>query len=207
MVSGESLGQPRAYRDPSRNKGNKIMKIATALLGSLVLSAMPLAAQAEDMSYSFIDLGYSELNLDGGPTGDGFGVRGSIGFAENFFGFADYQSLDFSLGDLDIYSIGLGGRMEIAESVDLVGKAGYLKFDGDGGNESGYLVSAGVRARPASQFELEGNVIYRDLGSDADDTAVAVAARYFFTDMFAIGAEYEMGDDLDTWFAGVRLSF
>jgi hypothetical protein len=211
MVSGKSPGQPCAYRDPSRNKGNKIMKIATAVLGSLVLSAMPLAAQAEDMSYSFIDLGYSELNLDGGPTGDGFGVRGSIGFAENFFGFADYLSQDFSGLDLDIYSIGLGGRMEIAESVDLVGKAGYLKADASGGglsgDESGYLVSAGVRARPASQFELEGNVVYRDFGSGADDTAVAVAARYFFTDMFALGAEYEMSDDQDIWFAGVRLSF
>jgi hypothetical protein len=184
------------------------MKIATALLGSLVLSAMPLAAQAEDMSYSFIDLGYSELNIDGGPTGDGFGVRGSVGFAENFFGFADYLSQDFSGPDIDIYSIGLGGRMEIAESVDLVGKVGYLKLDASGGiDESGYLVSAGVRARPASQFELEGNVVYRDFGSGADDTAVAVAARYFFTDMFAIGAEYEMSDDQDIWFAGVRLSF
>lgn len=187
------------------------MKIATALLGSLVLSALPLAAQAEDMSYSFIDLGYSEANLDGGPTGDGFGVRGSIGFAENFFGFADYLSQDFSGLDIDIYSIGLGGRMEIAESVDLVGKVGYLKADvssgGLSGDESGYLVSAGVRARPASQFELEGNVVYRDFGSGADDTAVAVAARYFFTDMFAIGAEYEMSDDQDIWFAGVRLSF
>ena len=193
------------------------MKIATALLGSLVLSAMPLAAQAEDMSYSFIDLGYSEANLDGGPTGDGFSARGSVGFAENFFGFADYLSQDFpAFGvvpsfDIDIYSIGLGGRMEIAESVDLVGKVGYLKADvssdGLSGDESGYLVSAGVRARPASQFELEGNVVYRDLGGDADDTAIAVAARYFFTDMFAIGAEYEMSDDQDIWFAGVRLSF
>ena len=187
------------------------MKILNAMVGTLRLAAAPIAAQAEDMSYSFIDLGYSELNLDGGPTGDGFGARGSIGFAENFFGFADYLSQDFSGLDLDIYSIGLGGRMEIAESVDLVGKFGYLKADVStvegSGDESGYLASAGVRARPASPFELEGNVIYRDFGSGADDTAVAVAARYFFTDMFAIGAEYEMSDDQDVWFAGVRLSF
>lgn len=183
------------------------MKILNAMVGTVLLAAAPIAAQAEDMSYSFIDLGYAETNLDGGPTGDGFGARGSVGFAENFFAFADYLSQDFSGGDLDVYSVGLGGRMEIAESVDLVGKAGYLKFDGSGGDESGYLVSAGVRARPASQFELEGNVIYRDLGGDADDTAVAVGARYFFTDMFAVNAEYEIGDDVDRWFAGVRLSF
>lgn len=187
------------------------MKILNAMVGTLLLAAAPIAAQAEDMSYSFIDLGYSELNFDGGPTGDGFGARGSIGFAENFFGFADYLSQDFSGLDLDIYSIGLGGRLEIAESVDLVGKVGYLKADASAGglsaDDSGYLVSAGVRARPASQFELEGNVIYRDLGNGADDTAVAVGARYFFTDMFAVGAEYELSDDQDVWFAGIRLSF
>jgi hypothetical protein len=187
------------------------MKIVNAMVGTLLLAAAPIAAQAEDMSYSFVDLGYAETNLDGGPTGDGFGARGSVGFAKNFFVFANYLNQDFGPADIDNYSVGFGGHLEIAESVDLVGKAGYLKADASGGGlsaeDSGYLVSAGVRARPASQFELEGNVIYRDLGSNADDTAVAVAARYFFTDMFAIGAEYELGDDADTWFAGVRLSF
>ena len=187
------------------------MKIATAMVGTLLLAAGPIAAQAEDMSYSFVDAGYSEMNLDGGPTGDGFAARGSVGFAENFFVFADYLNQDFGPVDVDIYSVGLGGHLEIAESVDLVGKAGYLEADASGGgfsvDDDGYLVSAGVRARPASQFELEGNVIYRDFGGNADDTAVAVGARYFFTDMFAVGAEYEFSDDADTWFAGVRLSF
>jgi hypothetical protein len=187
------------------------MKIVNAMVGTLLLAAAPIAAQAEDMSYSYIDLGYAETNLDGGPTGDGFGARGSIGFAENFFAFADYLSQDFGPIDIDIYSVGLGGHMGLADSVDLVGRVGYLKADasagGFSGDEDGYMASAGVRARPAQQFELEGNVIYRDLGGGADDTAVAVGARYFFTDMFAIGAEYEMSDDADTWFAGIRLSF
>ena len=186
------------------------MKMVNAMVGTLLLAAAPIAAQAEDMSYSFIDLGYAETNLDGGPTGDGFGARGSIGFAENFFGFADYLTQDFGLQDIDIYSIGLGGHMDLSDSVDLVGRVGYLSANAsnDGASaEDGFMASAGVRARPAQQFELEGNVIYRDLGGGADDTAVAVGARYFFTDMFAVGAEYEMSDDADTWFAGVRLSF
>lgn len=196
---------------PHLTKENQIMKIVNAMAGTLLLAAAPIAAQAEDMSYSFIDLGYAETNLDGGPTGDGFGLRGSIGFAENFFAFADYLNQDFSGIDFDIYTVGLGGHLDIAESVDLVGRVGYVdanaSFGGLSADESGYLVSAGVRAQPAKQFELEGNVIYRDLGSGADDTAVAVGARYFFTDLFAVGAEYELSDDADTWFAGVRLSF
>lgn len=196
---------------PHSTKENLIMKIVNAMVGTLLLAAAPIAAQAEDMSYSFIDLGYAETNLDGGPTGDGFGARGSVGFAENFFVFADYLNQDFGPIDFDLYSVGLGGHMELADSVDLVGRFGYLKAEGDSGgltaDDDGYLVSAGVRARPAQQFELEGNVIYRDLGGGADDTAVAVGARYHFTEMFAVGAEYEMSDDADTWFAGIRLTF
>jgi hypothetical protein len=42
------------------------------------------------------------------------------------------------------------------------------------------------------------------IGGDADDTAVAIGARYFFTDLFAVTAEYELSDDAGTWFAGVR---
>lgn len=187
------------------------MKIMKAMAGTLLLAAAPIAAQAEDMNYSYVEAGYAETNLDGGPTGDGFGLRGSIGFAENFFAFADYLDQDFSGVDIDLFSVGLGGHLEIAESVDLVGRFGYLRAEGSAGgfsaDDDGYLVSAGVRARPAQQFELEGNVIYRDLGNGADDTAVAVGGRYYFTDMFAVGAEYEMSDDADTIFAGIRLSF
>ncbi len=187
------------------------MKILNAMVGTLLLAAAPIAAQAEDMGYSFLDLGYTETNLDGsGSEGDGFGARGSVGFAEDFFVFADYLNLEIDGVDVETYAVGLGGHLDLSESVDLVGRAGYLSANvsGDGlSANDGYLVSAGVRARPASQFELEGNVIYRDLGGDIDDTAVAVGARYHLTDVFAIGAEYEISDDADTWFAGIRLTF
>lgn len=188
------------------------MKIMNVMVGTLLLATAPIAAQAEDMSYSFIDLGYTEVDIDNGPTGDGVGLRGSVGFAENFFVFADYAMFDFSGGvDVDLYSVGFGGHLAIADSVDLVGRAGYAKADASAGgfsvDDSGYLISAGIRAEVADGFELEGNVIYTDFGGGADDTAVAVAARYFFTKNFAVGAEYQLSDDADTLFAGVRFSF
>jgi hypothetical protein len=188
------------------------MKFMTATIGSLLLAALPFAAQAEDISYSYIDLGYNEVNIDNGPTGDGFGLRGSVGIAENFFVFADYSSFDFDGGlDVDLYSVGLGGKISVAEDVDLVGRIGYAEvdasFEGFSGDESGYTVAGGVRSRITEGLELEGNVIYTDLGGGADDTALAVAGRYFFTKNFAIGAEYQVSDDADTIFAGVRFSF
>lgn len=189
------------------------MKIMKALIGSLVLAAVPLAAQAEGMSYSYVDLGYNEIDIDGAPTGDGLGVRGSVGFAENFFAFAEYSTFSFpGNADADLYSVGLGGRLGVSDTVDLVGRAGYAKVDVSAGgvsaDDDGYVIAAGVRAEVADGFELDGNVIYTDFGgSGGDDTELAVGGRYFFTENFAVGAEFRTGDDADTIFAGVRFAF
>ena len=187
------------------------MKIVNAMVGTLLLAAAPLAAQAEDMSYSYVDLGWLSTDIDNGPTADGFGLRGSIGFAENFFAFAEYSNQQVSGVDVDQYAVGLGGRFGISENVDLVGRAGYIKADASSGgfsiDDDGYLVSAGIRGRVADGFELEGHVIHRDFGGGSDDTSVAVGGRYFFTENFAVGAEYEMADDANTILAGVRFAF
>lgn len=195
------------------------MKIMKALIGSLLLAAVPLAAQAEGMSYSYIDLGYNEADIDGVDSGDGFSVRGSVGFADNFFAYADYSTFGFPGGvDLDLASVGLGGRLGISENVDLVGRAGYAQLDlslsGFGsGDESGYSVSAGIRGQVADGFELEGHVIHTDLGSGVgDSTGITVGGRYFFTENFAAGADYRTGDDIagadiDVIYVGVRFAF
>jgi hypothetical protein len=102
------------------------MKIVNAMVGSLLLAAVPLAAQAEDMSYSYVEAGYTEADLDSVADGDGFAVRGSIGFAENFFAFAEYATFGFPASvDLDQISVGLGGHLGISERVArLVGVGG-----------------------------------------------------------------------------------
>ena len=66
------------------------MKIGTTVLGATMLALASLGASAADnVSYSYIDLNYVNTDLERGPSGDGFGVRGSVGFAGNFFVFAD----------------------------------------------------------------------------------------------------------------------
>jgi hypothetical protein len=195
------------------------MKIVYAMVGSLLLAALPLAAQAEEMSYSYLDLGYNEADLDNIADGDGIALRGSVGFAENFFVFADYATFGFPASiDLDQYVVGLGGHLAIAENVDLVGRVGYTELDlsvpGLGSEDAdGYIVSAGIRGRVTDSFELEGHAIHTDLGSDVrDSTALAVGGRYFVTETFAIGAEYRTcddlaGADLDVIYVGVRFTF
>lgn len=189
------------------------MQIIKALVGSMLLAAVPLGAQAADgMSYSYVDLGYTEIDIDGAPSGDGLALRGSVGFAENFFIYADYATYGFPLGlDVDFYSVGLGGRLPMSDMVDFVGRVAYAKADASAGSlsfdDDGYQLAAGVRAEVADGFELEGNLIYTDFGSGSDDTELAVGGRYFFTENFAVGAEIRTGDDADTIFAGVRFAF
>jgi hypothetical protein len=186
------------------------MKIVNAMACSLMLAMLSTAAQSQDMSYSNLDLGWLSTDLDDGPTVDGFGLRGSVGVAENFFVFAEYGSQESGGVDFDQYAVGLGGHYALAENLDLVGRLGYLTAEISPGpfDEDGYLFSAGLRGRVAPGFELEGGAIHRDFGSGGgDDTALVIGGRYFLTDNLAINAEYEHGDDAGTIFAGIRLTF
>jgi hypothetical protein len=201
------------------------MKIMKVLLGSAMLAVLPLAAQAEDgggMSYSYVDLNWVNVDVDDSSLGinesaDGFGLRGSFGFAENFFGFAEYRTVEGDISgtdfDIDQLAVGLGGRYGISDNVDLVGRLGYTEVDvavsGFGSADAdGYLVSAGLRGELTDGFELEGHVIHTDLGSQGgDDTSFAVGGRYFFTENFAVDAGFESGDDLEIWHVGARFAF
>lgn len=187
------------------------MKIVNAMACGAMLAMLSTAAQSQDMSYSNLDLGWLSTDLDDGPTVDGFGLRGSVGFAENFFVFAEYGSQEAGGADVDQYAVGLGGHYALAGNLDLVGRLGYMNAEISAGpfseDEDGYLFSAGLRGRIAPGFELEGGAIHRDFGGGADDTALVIGGRYFFTDNLAINAEYEHGDDAGTLFAGIRLTF
>ena len=189
------------------------MQILKAMIATLMLAALPLASHAEDMSYSFVDLGYVETDIDGvGPTADGFALRGSVGFAERYFAFAEYADQSVAGINVEQTAVGLGGHYGLADNLDLVGRAAWVQGKASGFGQSfdddGYLVSAGLRAQVGDYVELEGSVIYTDFGgSGGEDTSVAVGGRYHFNKTFAVGAEYQHSNDASTILAGVRLSF
>jgi hypothetical protein len=104
------------------------------------------------VSYSYIDVNYVNTDLENGPSGDGFGIRGSVAFGGNYFVFAEYTTLDFENVDADQYAVGLGGHMEMTSEIDLTGRIGYVEADlsgdgGLGGSDDGYMASLGVRGR------------------------------------------------------------
>lgn len=189
------------------------MKIASAVVGSLLLAAVPLAAQAEDMSYRYIQLGYLETEIDGlGPDADGFGSRGSFAFANNFFVFTEISKQEVLDIDIDQYAVGLGGHYPLAANLDLVGRIGWARIEADAGGgfdaaDDGYLAGLGVRARAGDHLQFEAGVVHVDFGSDANDTGVELAARYHFNKNWAAALEYQSIGDLATTMAAVRYSF
>lgn len=189
------------------------MKLAKAMIGGLLLAAAPLAAMADDMSYSYVDAGYSEMDISGvGPSADGFGLRGSIGFAENWLAFAEYSAVSVQGVDIDTISVGFGGHYSLAPNFDLVGRLGYFEINLDAGgglnaDDNGYLADVGLRGRVGDAVELEGGVRYTDLSDGGDDTALVIGGRFHFNKTWAVGAEYASGDDLSTLLAYVRASF
>ena len=189
------------------------MKLAKAMIGGLLLAAAPLAAMADDMSYSYVDLGYAQSDIDGvGPSADGFGLRGSIGFAQNWFAFAEYAAESVQGIDIDTISVGLGGHYNFTEGLDLVGRVGYFEVNLDAGgglnaDDNGFLVDAGLRGRAGDAVELEGGVRYTDLSDGGDDTGFYVGGRFHFNKTWALGAEYQDGSDSSAILAYVRASF
>lgn len=187
------------------------MKFVNAMAGSLLLAVAPLAAHAEDMSYSWVNIEYTDVDIDDAPSGDGPSLRGSIGFADHFFAFAEYGMFDVDVLDIDLMAVGLGGHYGLTDKLDLVGRAGYVEVDisspGFSATQDGWLASVGLRSRVAEHVELEGSVMQRDLGDGGDDTVFSVGGRYHFNDLVAAGLEYQMSDEVNFLFAGVRFSF
>lgn len=186
-----------------------LVKIATS---SLMLALAPLTALADDMSYSYVDLAYVETDIDNAPTADGFGLRGSIGFAENWLAFAEYSAQSVQGVDIDTIAVGLGGHYGLAENLDLVGRLGYFEVDLNAGggldaSDDGYLFDLGLRGRLGDAVELEGGARYTDLSDGGDDTSLFIGGRFHFNKTWALGAEYQSGDNSSSLLAYVRASF
>src|SRR5262245_50811534 len=194
-----------AYRE-------RAMTTKRALLVALLLAATPQAAQAGDMSYSYVDLAYVHLKQENSGSNDGGSLRASIGGGENFFAFGEYTTFPRGRAtNVDFYAAGVGGHFAISDRADVVARVGWAGASAGGSSDSGYVVSAGARVQPADRFELEGHVVHTSNGSRVGNnlTELAIAGRYFFTEHVAFGVEFRTSikdrDQTKMAIAGVRI--
>jgi hypothetical protein len=191
-------------------------KFILAMLTAMLAFA-PLLARAEGPSYSFLDAGYVVTDIDDfDDEADGYLLRGSFEFVENWFLYARYldQSVEVFGTDVDAtqMALGVGYAWPLTDAMDLYGKVGYTEAEVDASgmgsfDDDGYELSLGVRGNVMEQLELEGAVNYTDLSDTGDSTALGIAARWYFVEQFAVGVEGEFSDDATSYGIGVRWNF
>lgn len=184
-------------------------------MGALLLAGAP--ANADGISYSYIEANYQELDLDFGggvdADGDGFAVAGSAAVGDSAFVFAKYGSFDLeSVVDYSILSVGAGYHDSLSEKTDWYATLAYVKADLDAGffgsaDDSGYGVSVGLRSMMSPSLEVYGSIGYTDLGDGADGTAFGAGLWYTVSGNIALGLNASFEEDVTTYGAGVRLYF
>lgn len=140
-------------------KPQLIFKLAASLCAFTLLAPVTVLA-ADGLSYSYLQVGYVNLNidevgdsgslLDDIDNGGGWAASGSYAISPNWFAFSQYsvtdsdvsftddQSLSFNSNtDINRLDLGFGFHSAISKTTDLVFRVAYTDVDTDGFNFGG----------------------------------------------------------------------
>jgi Ax21 family sulfation-dependent quorum factor len=177
-----------------------------ALFALALAAALPMSAQASELSYSFVELDYVNIDNDA----DGFGVRGSVGFGDTgFYGLGGYSNveLDNFNVDVDFYEIGLGYHHPVSDKADVVAELAYQNAEVLNTSADGYRLSGGFRGHLAERFEGLVKLNYVD-GNDVDgDFTGTLGGQFNFNEMWGMTGEVEFANGGQSYLVGVRASF
>lgn len=169
--------------------------------------AFAQAAGRSDLSYTYAELRYVDVDENGG---DGLRFNGSYDLGNNWIIVGGVTSLGFNQ-DVDYTALEIGGGYiyPYNEDFDLVATARFVDAEVDtpvgDADDSGIALSAGLRGLVTRQFEVRGSVNYVDI-SDSD-TYLELAGDYYFTRQFAAGLSLEFAGDTDIITVGGRWFF
>lgn len=180
------------------------------------LIAFSASAAAEDLSYTYFQVGYGQVELDDSLLnidGNGFSVNGSFAVHENWHVFGEYQlaEMDFDV-DLGILEAGFGYNTALSENVDIAARLGYVRIEADAPgvpseSDDGYSLEVLARGKVSEAVELNGGLGYVD-SSDADgETRVKAGFIYNFTDSFSAGVDGTWWEDVSIYRLSARFSF
>jgi hypothetical protein len=206
------------------------------LFALALLAALPMSAQAGELSYSFVELDYGRQNVDGADIDlDGFGLKGSVELSDSFYLFGAYQQGNDEVYDLDIdfdtTQAGFGWRHAMSAKADFIAELSWIHQTIDigeniplpgppcgcggggsfipniSGEADGGRLGVGVRGLLADNFEGWAKANYTD-GSDFDgDFSGTLGGQVKFGGMWGVTAEAELGGDYDVYTIGVRATF
>jgi hypothetical protein len=200
------------------------MKTQFAL--ALLLAVAPLAASAGELSYTYVEAGIAQVDVDidefaSSVDFDGFQLRGSVAVSDAFYLFGGHGSTNNDDAGLDIdfseSQFGVGYHFGLSERADLLAELGAVRqeidFDGIGSVEAdGGRASVGVRALLSDNFEGWVKASYSDGGDFDGGFSGLVGAQWKFNPTWGLIGEIESGEldeqaDLTKYLVGVRASF
>lgn len=220
-------------------------KLSVIGLLGLGITTIPVSASAaEDLDYTYLELDYINLNIDqvgdSGSTlddmdnGGGWGARGALEIAPNWFVFGQYSITEADVGffddqnqyysantDIHRLDVGAGFHSPVNAATDLVFRVAYTDIDsngfnfgssdalfGDFGEDSsdGYFIDGALRAQLTETFEGSLGVRYTDL-QQFDNLSVIGNVMYEFSPTLGLNLGLEAGDNISHFLIGLRFSF
>lgn len=184
------------------------------IIALMCILAAPLAA-ADDLSYSYAEGWYSDIDFDG-IDGDALGGGVSVEVSDATFIYGAYESGEINtwFDDVDISTLQIGGgwHTPFTDSTDFVVQGGGFRADVSdyGDAEWGANVGAGVRGAVTQVIILEAGIQYAHFwDSDIDgELSTSVGGEFRVSESLSLNAGYTWGeDDVTSWNAGVRVYF
>lgn len=187
-----------------------------SLIALALAAALPLSAQANDLSYSFIEGGYARSSVSSADA-SGFFVDGSFKFNDDFYGALSYRKVSDNGVSLDEKLATLGYRHPMTATSDFIAELSYLNIGADAGSfgssdSNGYRVGAGFRGMLAPRFEGNIKGYYskiKDFGGGK--FGANVGGVFYINQTWGITGSYDhaklLGENINTWSVGVRASF
>lgn len=185
--------------------------VAKSLTAALLL--VPALSFAGDLSYTYVQGGYTKITLDRFDIdSDGYYVGGSYHIAPNVFVFGSYSSVESDTNftiEGETFNVGAGLRAPVTDYADFNLAAAFVRAEGSSAfgssEDDGFSVSTGLRARLTDCFEFNGGFNYADVAEE--EFSFDVGGIVHFTGLISATAAYRFGENADAWTAGLRLNF
>jgi hypothetical protein len=197
------------------------------LLKLIAIAALASApgALADSPDWKYVEGSYLTSEFDDNDADDvepdGFGIKGSWLFEENWFVQGSYEDQEDDInvpgfGSFDVefsnFNIGGGYRYGLQENTDIYGRVSFESWDIEVGpfdeDDQGYSAAAGIRSVIWEGLEVNAEGGYIDVGDFFDGEGFwNVGAIYNLPMGLGFGVSYGKIDDLETLKGTVRYSF
>lgn len=187
-------------------------KIASVIL----LSGLSVGVFAKGPSWDYVDVGYLVVKTDSQASilndADITGIKVTLSkeLSHEFYTDASYDDVEDDNISLKELSVGIGYNHKITNKSDAFVGVGFElekeKSSGVTREDAGYSVNVGFRNKTFSWLELSTKIKYEKVTDDSQ-VGLTLGAQFVFTDALSVGVGYDLKENEERAFAGIRYTF